>query len=133
MSVNTGTLEPDMEIPSLVRHPDTRQLAMWAEASGDNNPIHLDGEAARAHGLPRIVMHGQLGTAFLCRMLSDWYGREGRLRKIAVAYKGFNYPDDTLTCRGRVKAIDGNFITLEIWIENQQGAKTTEGTAVVEI
>ena len=36
------------------------QIAAYAEASGDHNPIHLDDEFARSVGLPGVIVHGML-------------------------------------------------------------------------
>ncbi|MGH8881642.1 MAG: MaoC/PaaZ C-terminal domain-containing protein, partial [Stackebrandtia sp.] len=33
-------------------------LAAYAQASGDHNPIHLDDAAAQAAGLPGVIAHG---------------------------------------------------------------------------
>jgi len=127
-------IEPGVDIPSLVKHPTTQQLVMWAGASGDYNPIHYDTDFAISRGLRGVVMHGQLGTAFLCQMLSNWYGKRGSLKKLNVSYKGFNYPGDTLTCRGIVKdksMVGENLVTLDIWVENQRGEKTVVGMAII--
>jgi acyl dehydratase len=121
------------EIPPLVKKPTTQQLVMWAGASGDYNPIHYDKDFALSRGLPGVVVHGQLSTAFICQMLSDWYGKKGNLKKLNVSYKGLNFPEDTLTCRGVVKEklAGENLVTLDVWVENQRGEKTVAGTAVV--
>ena len=121
-------------IPVLVKKPTTQQLVMWAGASGDYNPIHYDKDFALNRGLPGVVVHGQLSTAFLCQMLSDWYGKKGNLKKLNVNYKGLNFPGDTLTCRGVVKeksTAGGNLVTLDVWVENQMGEKTVAGTAII--
>ena len=122
------------EIPSLEKHPTEQQLVMWAGASGDYNPIHYDKDFALARGLPGVVVHGQLSTAFICQMLSDWYGKKGSLAKLNVSYKGLNFPGDTLVCRGivREKVGDG-LIALDVRVENQRGEKTVTGTAVVKL
>ena len=122
------------EIPSLEKHPTEQQLVMWAGASGDYNPIHYDKDFALARGLPGVVVHGQLSTAFICQMLSDWYGKKGSLAKLNVSYKGLNFPGDTLVCRGivREKLGDG-LIALDVRVENQRGEKTVTGTAVVKL
>ena len=126
-------IEVGAEIPALVKRPTTQQLVMWAGASGDYNPIHYDTAFALSRGLPGVVVHGQLSTAFLCQVLSDWYGQKGSLKKINVSYKGLSFPGDTLTCRGIVKdkSAADNLVTLDIWVENQKGEKTVTGTAVV--
>jgi acyl dehydratase len=133
--VSFEKIEVGAEIPPLVKKPATQQLVMWAGASGDFNPIHYDRDFAASRGLSCVVVHGQLTTAFLCQMLSDWYGKRGNLKKLSVSYKGFNLPGDTLTCRGMVKAKSeaDNLVTLEIWVENQRGEKTVAGTAVVSL
>ncbi|RJO62891.1 MAG: dehydratase [Dehalococcoidia bacterium] len=124
------------EIPSLVKQPTKQQLVMWAGASGDYNPIHYDKDFAQSRGLPGVVVHGQLSTAFICQMLSDWYGKTGSLKKLNVSYKGLNLPGDMLTCHGVVKgkSSDGeNLVTLDVWVENQRGEKTAAGTATVSL
>jgi acyl dehydratase len=121
-------------IPPLVKQPTTQHLVMWAGASGDYNPIHYDKDFALSRGLPGVVVHGQLSTAFICQMLSDWYGQKGSLKKLNVSYKGLNFPGDTLTCRGVIKdksQAGENLVTLDVWVENQRGEKTVAGTAVV--
>lgn len=124
------------EIPSLVKRPTTQQLVMWAGASGDYNPIHYDKDFARSRGLPGVVVHGQLSTAFICQMLSDWHGKNGSLKKLNVGYKGLGFPGDTLTCHGVVKdksSAGENLVTLDVWVENQRGEKTVAGTATVSL
>jgi acyl dehydratase len=121
-------------IPVLVKKPTTQQLVMWAGTSGDYNPIHYDKDFALNRGLPGVVVHGQLSSAFLCQMLSDWYGKKGNLKKLNVSYKGLNFPADTLTCRGVVKdksQAAENLVTLDVWVENQRGEKTVVGTAII--
>ncbi|MCL1885226.1 MAG: dehydratase [Dehalococcoidia bacterium] len=122
------------EIPPLVKHVTMQQVEKWREVSGDNNPIHYDGDFAARCGLPGVVVHGQLITAFLCQMLSHWHGTAGRLRRLEVAYKGFNFPGDTLTCCGLVKEalLSESRVVLAIWVENQQGEKTVCGSAEVQ-
>lgn len=41
----------------------------FAEVSGDDNPIHLDAEAARAQGFPDAIVHGVFLTALVSKVL----------------------------------------------------------------
>jgi acyl dehydratase len=43
-------------------------LAHYAEASGDHNPIHLDPAAAAALGLPTVIAHGMLVMGIALRV-----------------------------------------------------------------
>ncbi len=45
------------------------QLALFAAASGDHNPLHLDPEVARKAGFERPVVHGMLTMALAGRLL----------------------------------------------------------------
>lgn len=38
--------------------PDTGTPARYAAVSGDSSPVHLDEAAARAVGLPGVILHG---------------------------------------------------------------------------
>jgi len=51
-NINFENLKIGDSIPELVKTPITRtQLALFAGASGDHNPIHLDDAEAQAGGL----------------------------------------------------------------------------------
>lgn len=123
------------EITPLVKQPTTRQLVMWAGASGDYNPIHYDKDFAQSRGLPGVIVHGQLVCSFLGQLMSDWMGEQGSLRKLTCSYKGMNYPGETITVKGKVikKYVEDREHRVEcnIWVENPKGEKTTSGIAIV--
>jgi acyl dehydratase len=52
------------------------QAERYARASGDDNPIHLDDEAARAVGLPGRILHGLCTMALAGRAIERVAGRE---------------------------------------------------------
>ena len=133
--IRFAEIETGEEIPPLEKHPSTRQLVMWAGASGDFNPIHFDKDFALAKGLPGVIVHGQLALAFLGQMVTDWLGNSGELARISVSYKGMNFPGEAITCRGVVKnkSEGAREVTLEVWAENPRGEKTVAGTAVARL
>ncbi|MCX4095829.1 MaoC/PaaZ C-terminal domain-containing protein [Nocardia sp. alder85J] len=47
-------------------------LALFAGASGDHNPIHIDLDAAQAAGAGDVFAHGMLTMAYLGRALTNW-------------------------------------------------------------
>ncbi len=123
------------ELPPLTKQPTTRQLVMWAGASGDYNPIHYDGDFARSRGLEGVVVQGQLAGSFLGQLVTDWIGELGVLRKFSCSYRGMNYPGEAITCRGRVtrRYVDGgeHYVECSLWAESSRGEKTVTATAVV--
>ncbi|MGI8608229.1 MAG: MaoC/PaaZ C-terminal domain-containing protein [Candidatus Dormibacteria bacterium] len=101
------------------------QIKAYADASGDQNPIHQDAAVARSVGLPGVIAHGMLNYGLLSRAVTDWLGDPGRLRRLTVRFSNMVEPGDTVRCRGRVKQIEaatGRAI-LDVWMENQKGDK----------
>src|SRR5262245_4360993 len=72
------------------------QIAAYAEASGDRNPIHLDDEFARSVGLPGVIAHGMLQMGLLARVAGD----PARLRRLSCRFAGMVRPGDTVTFHG---------------------------------
>ena len=126
-----------MELPSLVKHPTTRQLVKYAGASGDFYEIHYDTAFAQGTGLPGVIIHGALKGAFLGQLVSDWIGEYGSLKRLSCQYRGMDVPGDVLTCKGRVvrkyREGDEPLVECNIWLENAKGEITTPGTAIVAL
>jgi acyl dehydratase len=117
--------------------PSTQQLVQWAAGSGDFYQIHYDTDFAKSTGLQGIIVHGALKHAFLGRMLHEWIGYGGRIKRWGVSYRGMDYPGQEMTCKGAVtaKRQEGgeNLVDLDVWTENPQGQRTTPGTATVAL
>ena len=83
-------------LPPLEKTPTTKQLVMYAGASGDFYEVHYDIAFARRRGLSNVIVHGALKNAFLAQMLTDWAGsveelsvalrRYGRARRAAPVH-----------------------------------------------
>ena len=100
-----------------------KQIAAYAEASGDHNPIHLDDEAARAAGLPGVIAHGMLGMAQLANYVVAYAGDHRRIRRLRCRFSGMVLPGDTITFRGQALGEEGGVVKLELSAENQRGEK----------
>jgi len=106
------------------------QIAGYAEASGDQNPIHLDDDFARSVGLPGVIAHGMLQMGILATVASQAAGGAAHLRRMSVRFAGMVVPGDTVTFRAE-PAGDGK---LELTAVNQKGAAVlTKASADYEI
>ena len=125
------------EIGPVMRHPDTQQLVKYAGASGDYYQIHYDKDFAQGTGLEDVIIHGALKNAFLGSLVTDWMGPEGNLRRLSCQYRGMDIPGRPITARGLVTdkyESDGEYlVNCEIWLENEQGQRTTPGRATVSL
>ncbi|MHB8587290.1 MAG: MaoC family dehydratase [Candidatus Dormibacteraceae bacterium] len=73
------------------------QIAAYAEASGDRNPIHLDDDFARTVGLPGIIAHGMLQMGLIATVAADAAGGPNNLRRLFCRFAGMVVPGDTVT------------------------------------
>ena len=73
------------------------QIAAYAEASGDHNPIHLDDDFAKSVGLPGVIAHGMLQMGLLATVASEAAGGPEHLRRLSVRFAGMVVPGDTVT------------------------------------
>jgi acyl dehydratase len=73
------------------------QIAAYADASGDHNPIHLDGDFARTVGLPGIIAHGMFQMGLMATVAADAAGGPEKLRRLYCRFAGMVVPGDTVT------------------------------------
>ena len=89
-------------LPALELSPISRTtLALFAGASGDHNPIHIDTDFARKAGMPDVFAHGMLGMAWLGRLLTNW-APQSRLRRFDVRFQGITHLANAISCTGRI-------------------------------
>ncbi|HXN90014.1 MAG TPA: MaoC/PaaZ C-terminal domain-containing protein [Candidatus Sulfotelmatobacter sp.] len=93
------------------------QIAAYAEASGDQNPIHLDDDFAKTVGLPGVIAHGMLQMGILATVAAEEAGGPSRLRRISVRFAAMVVPGDTVT----FIASRGAGERLELTAVNQKG------------
>jgi acyl dehydratase len=105
----------------------------YAGAQGDFYEIHYDKDFALGVGLPGVILHGLLKAAFLGQLVTDWLGDSGALRSFEVSYRGLDVPGRPYRCKGKVTAVKGKEVAVEVWGEDPDGRRTTVGTATVEI
>jgi acyl dehydratase len=78
-------IEVGANLPEKVFFLDRDLLKRYADASGDQNPIHQNEEFAVSVGLPNVIAHGMLTMALVGKYLSDFAGVRPRLLNSALA------------------------------------------------
>ena len=125
------------ELPSLELPPVTRTtLALFAGASGDHNPIHIDIDFAKKAGMPDVFAQGMLPMAYLGRLLSNWAPQQA-IRSFGVRFGAMTQLCDRLTCSGKVveKREQGGerLARLEIRVADQKGEVKLQGEALIAL
>lgn len=125
------------ELPSLEAPVITREtLALFAGASGDHNPIHIDLDFARAAGMPDVFAHGMLGMAWVGRLLTNW-APQSQLRSFEVRFVGITHLGHVMRCTGEVTEkfeCDGErCVRVSVRSLNQYGETKVSGEAVIAL
>lgn len=113
------------ESSKIIRREDVKS---YADASGDQNPLHQDDEFARSVGFPGIIAHGMFSMAHLVKAVKDWAVNPAALRSIKVQFRAVVYMDETLVAKGRVAAKDPSTgdVTLDVWAEIERDGKVVQ-------
>lgn len=134
---NHDTVQVGDELPPLQLPPvDRTTLALFAGASGDYNPIHIDIDFARRAGMPDVFAQGMLGMAWLGRLLTQW-APQSKLRRFDVRFQGVTHLGHAVRCTGRVVEKlerDGErCVRVEVSSTNQHGQVRIAGEALVAL
>ena len=107
------------QIPALSKVVKREQVKAYADASGDQNPLHQDDTFARSVGFPGIIAHGMFSMAHLVKAITDWAGDPDALKSIKVQFRAVVYMDETLVARGEVVEKDQatRRVRLNVWAE----------------
>lgn len=65
---------------------DRALLKKYADASGDQNPIHQDEAFAKSVGLPDVIAHGMLTMALVGKFVSDWSGGSASVKEFSARF-----------------------------------------------
>ena len=110
-----GGLAPGRNLGEVVFGPIERaDIARYAGASGDFNPLHIDEDYARATGAPMVFAMGMLPAGYLAHALSDWFGGPQHLRRYKVRFTTRVWPGDELVCTGTVVAVEGTIVKVAL-------------------
>jgi acyl dehydratase len=97
---------------------DRAMLKAYADASGDQNPIHQNEEFALSVGLPNVIAHGMLTMALVGKYVTDWAGGAVAVKEFSARFvKPVIVPADQnvdLTVSATVSEIDGHRISITL-------------------
>lgn len=74
------------ELPPKVFYLNRELLKRYADASGDQNPIHQDEDFALSVGLPNVIAHGMLTMALVGKYISDFSGGSANVLEFGARF-----------------------------------------------
>ena len=135
--MNLAKLRPGELVGELRIDPITRTtLALFAGASKDHNPIHIDIDFARAAGVDDVFAHGRLSMAYLRRLLV-MIAPHTSLRSFSTRFTAITRQGAQLTCTARLaetfKAHGEQKARLAVIVVDQDENITVNGEAVIAL
>jgi acyl dehydratase len=114
-NITLDAVAPGMKLEDISYGPLSRDdIKRYAEASGDDNPIHQDEAYAKRSGAPTVFAMGMLPAGYLAHAVSDWFGGPQHLRRFKVRFTTRVWPGDQIVCRGTVNEVEGNTIKVSL-------------------
>jgi acyl dehydratase len=126
--ITVGTELPPLQIAPISR----TTLALFAGASGDHNPMHIDIDVVKSAGLDDVFAHGMLSMAYLGRLLTNWVDPQS-IRSYRVRFAAITSIHGKPTATGKVVAIENGLATLDLTVTLADGTVTLTGDAVVAL
>ncbi len=124
-------------LPAVESGPISRAtLALFAGASGDHNPMHIDADFARRAGAPDVFVHGMLVMAYAGRLLTNWAPQQD-LREFSVRFTAITRVHEEIICCGTVaekfEAGGERRVRVEIEARNRCGELKLRGHAIIAL
>jgi acyl dehydratase len=107
-------------------------LVLYAEASGDHNPIHLDEDEAKRLGLPGIIAHGMWTMGNLAKLFTP-YHEEGFLQDYQIRFTGMVFLGDIITLQAKLVSRKDQLLTFQVKASNQNGIDVLKGNAIFKL
>ena len=134
-----AAVEVGQELPELARVVTAADVKAYADAGGDQNPLHRDDAFARSVGFPGIIAHGMFTMGHMATAVVAWVGDAEAVTSISAQFRAPVFMGEQIVAGGRVTAIDADagIATLELWVRLERDGITEwpikKGRAVVRL
>jgi 3-hydroxybutyryl-CoA dehydratase len=131
-------LKKGMELPRVSAVIDRESISLYAKASRDFNPVHIDPSfAAKAH-FGGVIAHGMLLLSYVSRMLTAAFGQKWFDNcRLDVRFKAPARPGDEITVSGIIRDVESSqketLVFCDISCRNQGGEAVILGEARVRL
>lgn len=118
---------------SLCRTVEERELQLFAVASGDSNPVHLDAEFAAKTLFKQRIAHGMFSGALISAALACQLPGPGTVYlEQTLSFRRPVFIDDEITVELEViEKLPKNRVRIKTTVTNQNGKIVTTGEALV--
>ena len=106
------------ELPPLARTVTREDVRAYADASGDQNPLHQDDDVARMVGFDGIIAHGLFTMGHLGACVAGWVGDRADIARLSAQFRAPVFLGEEIVARGKVRSVDATTRTVvaELWV-----------------
>lgn len=105
-------------------------LALFAAASGDHNPLHLDETVAQKAGFERPVVHGMLSMALAGRLFTQHFGASS-VQSLQTRFTGAALRGNSLHMTAELDKVENGAGHYWLVAHRDDGQEVLNGTARV--
>lgn len=124
--MSIAAAHPGDQLPELRRVVTREDVGAYADAGGDQNPLHQDDAFARRVGFPGILAHGMFTMGHLAACLVAWAGDPAAVLRMTASFRAPVFMGEELVAGGRVRAVDqaSGTVTVETWVTVERDGHT---------
>ena len=131
-------LKKGMKLPEIEKKITQENINLYAQATRDLNPIHINQNFARNTPFQGTIAHGMMILAYIAQMMTAAFGRKWfDSSQFDVRFKTPARPGDILTVSGIIKDIDtnkeGTLVFCDVSCRNQKGEPVVIGEVRVQV
>ncbi len=138
LELQPDNLREGMKLPELKKSVTQQNINLYAQASRDFNPIHIDENFARNTPFGGTIAHGMLILAYVSELMTAAFGQSWLASgKLNVRFRGPARPGDTIAVGGKIRRIqrseNENWVTCDVLCQNQKGEPVITGETSVRV
>ena len=124
--MSIGQVQSGDQLPELRRVVTREDVKAYADAGGDQNPLHQDDAFARRVGFPGILAHGMFTMGHLAACLVAWAGDPAAILGMTASFRAPVFMGEEMVAGGRVRAVDpaSGLVTVETWVTVERDGQT---------
>ena len=136
--VQLSELREELALPEITKMVTQQNINLYAEASHDFNPVHINEEFASKTSLGGTVAHGMLVLAYVSEMMTTAFGENWLTRgKLDVRFKAAARPGDTITVSGKITKLEKGkgqtIVNCSVLCSNGKGEPVITGETILAI
>lgn len=114
------------QLPTRSKTVTREDVKAYADASGDQNPLHQDDAVARALGFPGIIAHGMFTMAHMASCATRWLGGAEGVARLRAQFRAPVLMGETIVAGGTVRSVDARTrsAVLDLWVRLERDGRT---------